>query len=169
VLADDGGVVTAFSAPARGNVNERHFLSVQVVSPELLDTLPASPECFGTFTAWYPEARARGHVFRVHETAAEWHAVDSPELYLAATRNYMAAHARGPFIAASAHVAMGAVVDAASALHARCVVGMGARIIGSVLLPGASVGDGAVLEGCLVGADAVVAPHARLRGAVIAA
>ena len=162
------GEVVAFSVPATGAGDERHFLSVQAVSPSLLDELPALPRAFSSFTAWYPPARERGHVFRVHETLAEWHALDSRELFLGAVRDWLARRGGAPFVAPNARVAPGADVDGASSLSAGVMVGAGARIEGSAILDGARIGAGARVVRSLVGPGATVGDGAVVEDRIVA-
>jgi len=163
---DEAGRVVDFGVRARGAADERHFLSVQAVSPALLAFLPDSPQPFSTFGEWYPAARAAGHVFRVHETTAEWHALDTPDRYLESVRAFLAARGAGPHLDRTASIAPSASIDAGCAVEADCVVGAGATLRGSVLLPGAVVGDGAVVEACVLGPGAAVAPAEHARGEV---
>jgi mannose-1-phosphate guanylyltransferase len=153
--------VVAWSVPSEGRPDERHFLSVQVISPRLFAFLPAGGS-FGSFGDWYPRAQAAGCRFVVHETDAEWHALDSRELYLGACAQWLALRGLARWIDPRADVASDALVGNGSAVHARARVGSKARIEGSVLLPGARVASGASVERCVVGPDAVVegaAPH----------
>jgi len=168
LLVDAEGRVTSFSSPVRGLPGERHFLSVQVVSPAVLEYLPEGGS-FGSFTDWYPRALAAGLVFRVHETDAEWHALDSRELYLEATRDYLARRGGRPHVATSARVSKEARVDGASAVHDEAVVEPGAVLGGSVLLAGARVGAGAHVVGSILGAGAFVAAGEVVNDRLIAA
>ena len=165
---DERGKVAAFSVPATGAADERHFLSVQAVSPALLDELPTSPRAFSSFTAWYPPARERGHVFRVHETLSEWHALDSRELFLGAVRDWLARRGGAPFVAPSAGVSPGAAVDAASSVSGGAVIDAGALLEGSAVLDGARVGAGARVVRSLVGPGASIADGAIVEDRIVA-
>ena len=162
------GTLERFSVPTTGERGEHHFLSVQVVSPDLLDVLPAQPRQVASFTEWYPAARQAGKVLRIHVTHAEWHALDTPSLYLAGTRDFLARREMGPWIQPGAWVDDTARLDEATAVHAGCVVSAGARLTGTVLLPGARVGADAALEDCLVGFGEVVPPGALLSDSLVA-
>lgn len=165
IVAD--GVVTSFREDAIGRPNERHFLSVQIVSPAVLAHLPSSPASFDSFAAWYPAARAAGHVFRVHETLAEWHALDSRELYLAAQKGFLRARGLERFVDDAAR-AEDASIECA-AIHRGAVVGRGARIVDSAILEDAVVGRGAVVRDSIIGPGARVPPGADVSGVLVAA
>lgn len=168
LVVDGEGRIVRWGDEVRGLPGERHFLSVQVVSSRLLEHLPAEPRPLSTFVDWYPRAAEAGHVFRVVESDAEWHGLDSRELYLDATRDWLARRGRASWIAAQAAVGAGAVLERGSAVHAGARVGAGARLSGTVLLPGAVVGAGAVVEDCLLGPDAVVPAEGRASGRIVA-
>lgn len=160
---DEEGWITAFGVRARGAPDERHYLSAQVVQSEVLDILPAEARPLGTFDAWYPAAERRGHRFRVHATEAPWHAADTPERYLAATADWLAAHHAEAFIHPTAHVAADAAVAPDCAVHAGSTIEGGTSLVGSVVLDGGFVGAGARLEACIVGPSARVEPGENLR------
>jgi NDP-sugar pyrophosphorylase family protein len=56
---------------------------------------------------------------------------------------------------------------AATSVGARCTVGYGARVEGSVLLDGASIGRAAEVVDCILDEDAVVNDAARVRGEIV--
>ena len=149
------GEIVAWSVPAEGRADERHFLSAQAISPRLFAWLPPGGS-FGSFTDWYPKAQAAGCRFVVHETDEEWHALDSRELYLAACAEWLRLRGLPSWIDPRASLASGATIDGPCAVHAGASVGAGARVIASALLPGARVAGGAVVERCIVGPGAVV-------------
>ena len=157
LLCDDEGRVRTFGAPTTGRPSERHFLSLMVLSPRLLSYLPdGPPRPLGTFGDWFPAALAAGCTFGTHETDAEWHAADTFERYLEATRLWLEARGSGPFVDEEADVAAGAELDAGCAIHAGASVGPGARLVGSVLLEGARVGGEAIVRNCLLGPGAML-------------
>jgi NDP-sugar pyrophosphorylase family protein len=162
LLCSPDDEVTDFGVPTRGTPDERHYLSVQVVAPRLLDALPTDRRVFGSLSDWYPLARRAGHRIRVLETEAEWHGVDSRELYLRATRDWLAARGRDAFIAPGADVHPTARVLEGSAVHAGCRVGAGAVLRGTALLEACVVGEAAELRGCLVGPGSCVPAGTRL-------
>lgn len=149
---DARGRVERFGGPAGGGSGDRHFLSVQVVSPQLLATLPEGPpRPLALFRDWYPDAARGGLRFGTFETRADWHAVDTPERYLEATRAYLAARGGGPFVHPGARVDPEARLGPGCAVHDGARVESGASLEDTVLLEGAHVGRGVRLERCLVG------------------
>lgn len=163
LLCDERGRVQVFGTPTEGRPGERHFLSVMVLSPALLDFLPeGEPRPCKTFRDWFPAAREAGLEFGTFVSEAEWHAADTPERYLAATAAWLESHGGGPWLDPSAQVAAGAELDPGCAVHAGACVGAGARLSGSVLLEGARVGAGARVSDCLLGPGAVVADDERV-------
>ncbi len=164
---DGAGDVTAWSVPAEGRPDERHFLSVQVVSPRVLQHLPAGG-AFPSFSAWYPRAQAAGCRFTVFETDAEWHALDSRELYLDACADWLRRRALESWIAPEAVIESGAVVGAGCAIHAGARIESGARVTRSALLEGAVVSSGATVEDAIVGPGGHVERGANIRARLIA-
>lgn len=158
------GEVAAWSVPSEGRADERHYLSVQVLSPRLLDWLPAGGS-FGSFTAWHPRAQASGCRFLVHETEDEWHALDSRELYLGACQEWLRLRCLESWIDPRSRVE-GDVL--ASAVHADAVVERGARVERSTLLPGALVEAGAVVEDSVLGSRVTVRAGERVSGRLLA-
>lgn len=151
---DARGEIAAWSVPCEGRSDERHFLSVQVVSPALFAWLPAGGT-FSSFGDWYPRAQRAGCRFLAHETEAEWHALDSRELYLASCADWLARRGLASWID-RAEVSAGAVIGPGCAVHAGARVGARARLERSVVLEGARVGDGAHVVASLVGPRAEV-------------
>jgi NDP-sugar pyrophosphorylase family protein len=160
------GVITSFREESRGNGDERHFLSVQIVSPAILAHLPSTPASFDSFAAWYPAARAAGHVFRVHETLAEWHALDSRELYLEAQSSFLRARGLAHFVDDAASVEDASIEGAA--IHRGAIVERGARIVGSAVLEDAVIGQAAVVRDSIIGPGARVPAGAEVSGLLVA-
>jgi len=170
LLCNDEGLIEVFGTPTSGRPGERHFLSVMVLSPALLEHLPGGePRPLKIFRDWFPPAAEAGCRFGTFVTDAAWHAADTPERYLAATADWLSDHANGPWIAEGAEVAASAELDAGCAIHAGARVGAHARLTGSVLLDGASVGAGAELRSCLLGPDARVGDGEHLKEALLVA
>jgi mannose-1-phosphate guanylyltransferase len=72
-------------------------------------------------------------------------------------------------IGSGSRVEAGSRVGPRAVLGARCVVGAGARVEGAVLWDGVTVGSGAVLRDCIIGANARIGRNAHLGpGAVLA-
>lgn len=169
LLVDESGLVTSFGRPREGRPGERHFLSAQVVSPSLLTTLPSGPpRAFGSFGEWYPRAAAEGHVFRAFEMEAEWHAVDTRDRYLDATRQWLAVRGGQPLVEDGARVSPAARIGEGCAIHGGCVVERSAILHETVLLPGARVGEAAELRRCLVGPGHEVPAGTRHEESVLA-
>lgn len=163
--ANERGEITAWSVPSEGRADERHFLSAQVLSPRLFRFLPRGGGSFGSFTDWYPRAQDAGCLFVAHPTEAEWHALDSLDLYLAACRDWLARRCLDAWIDPRARV-RGEV--ASSLVHAGAVVEAHAKVSASALLEGARVESGAIVEDCLVGPLAVVRAGESVSGRLIA-
>jgi len=72
-------------------------------------------------------------------------------------------------IGAGAHIAAGATVVGPTTIGPDCVVGRNALVARSVLWSRCTVGEGAVVHGCVAGNDAALPPAARLFNAVHAA
>ena len=158
LVVDAQGHFVAFGEPSTGRPSERHFLSVQVLSPRVLEHLPSSPRSFGSFDAWYPRARAAGCTFTAFESLAEWHALDSRELYLAAQADYLSRRGGRSFVDPGSRVE--GRLDDASAVHRGARVARTADVSGSALLENAVVEDGAVVV------DSILAPGARVAAGV---
>jgi len=170
LLCDEEGVIETFGAPTEGRAGERHFLSVMVLSPALLDFLPdGEARPLKTFRDWFPPAVEAGCSFGTFVTDADWHAADTPARYLAATRDWLASRERGPWIAEGAEVADSARLDAGCAIHAGARVGEGAHLSDTVLLDGAVVGPDARLSRCLLGPGAQVAANASVSDSLLVA
>jgi mannose-1-phosphate guanylyltransferase len=163
-----------------------HFTGVHVLSPALLDHVPARPfECDVNRRVYAP-LLAAGHVRGVMANGY-WNDLGTPERYLAANLDLLAGrtqaaspgadpfaglHARGSRV----FVAEGARVDPAARLVGPVMVGAGAVVeagtkVGpeAVIGAGCRVGQGAVVERAVVWEGTVVAPGERLSLAVAAA
>jgi mannose-1-phosphate guanylyltransferase len=79
----------------------------------------------------------------------------------------VAPHGPGALVAASATVDSQAIVEGGSAVGDNARVGPGARVSGSVLMAGVSVGEDAEVVDSVVATGAVIRPAARLVGAVV--
>ena len=139
-----------------------HFTGVHVLSPGLLDHVPAHPFGCDVNRSVHVPLLASGHVRAVMATGY-WNDLGTPERYLAANLDLLAGRAEAaspgadPFAghatpAPRVFVAEGASVDPAARLAGPVLVGAGA-----VVEAGASVGPGAVIgAACRVGRGAVV-------------
>jgi len=146
-----------------------HFTGVHVLSPALLDEVPAEPFELDVNRHVYPRLMQRGLV-RAHLARGYWNDLGTPARYLAANLDVLAGrvplHRFGgadpfpdlePFHAPGVWLAHGAHVEPGAALHAPALVGPRARVEA-----GATVGPHAV-----VGAAARVAAGARVARAVV--
>ncbi len=139
-----------------------HFTGVHVLSPELLDHVPALPFACDVNRGVYPPLLASGRIRAVVATGY-WNDLGTPERYLQANLDVLSGAApvsrpgADPFDGLSPgpsriFVPEGASVDAAARLVGPVLVGRGA-----VVEAGAVVGPDAVLgAGCRVGHGAVV-------------
>jgi mannose-1-phosphate guanylyltransferase len=139
-----------------------HFTGVHVLSPALLDLVPASPFACDVNRHVYPPLLASGQV-RAVVAGGYWNDLGTPERYLQANLDVLSGEApvtlpgADPFAGleprgSRVFVARGATVDPAARLLGPALVGPGA-----VVEAGASVGPGAVLgAGSRVGRGASV-------------
>ncbi len=159
-LADDGSVHAFVEKPAPGTEPSNLInAGTYVFEPSVLDRIPAG-ERVSIERDTFPRIVADGGLFGV-ATDDYWIDAGRPDLYRAANLDLLDA-TRGTEtcvpVAPSARVAHDATVSN-SIIGERVVVAAGARIIDSVLLPGAVVGARSTVERSLVmgsiGADAV--------------
>jgi mannose-1-phosphate guanylyltransferase len=162
-----------------------HFTGVHVLSPALLDHVPARPHACDVNRRVHVPLLAAGHVRGVVATGY-WNDLGTPERYLAANLDVLAGGARlggaggDPFAglelrAERVWVARRAEVDPAAHLAGPALVGPGAVVEagasvgpGVVLGAGSRVGRGAVVDRTVVWAGTAVAPGERLSLAVAA-
>lgn len=167
VAADSEGVVVQLasvaSAEAVGQVaRDTHFTGVHAMDRR---TLQRVPEGFGCIvrTAYRDLVPARE--VRGLRTAGTWLDVGDPPSYLDANLTVLRGEARtplDPFLrAAYARRADGEVIGDPSLVA-------GAEVRGPVWIgAGARIGQGAVLDHCVIGADAILAPGATLTRTVV--
>ena len=140
---------------------------------------------------------ARGQLYAL-ESDAYWLDIGTPDKYRAAHVDVVGGALGGPPVRDAEErqpgiwVQPGAVIDAstrlvppvligcdtavgpgaylaATSVGARCTVGYGVRVEGSVLLDGATVERAAGVVDCVLGPDAVVAEAAQVRGEIVVA
>ena len=146
-----------------------HFTGVHVISPALLERVPAEPFEADVNRHVYPPLMPAGLV-RSHVAGGYWNDLGTPGRYLAANEDVLAgrvplARFRGadPFAAADVFgrpgvwMAPGAHVDPGAVLHAPSLVCAGARVeAGATVGPFAVVGSGARIAAGAHVAHAVV-------------
>jgi len=171
VEVDDARLVRRIAGhgPGGPGLEPLHFTGVHVLSPALLDEVPASPFACDVNRHVYPPLLGAGLVRGV-VAGGYWNDLGTPERYLQANLDLLAGrvplvrlHGADPFAGLSpfgrpgAWVAPGAHLSEGAALEAPAVLGRGARVEA-----GATVGPGAV-----VGAGARIGPGATVRRAVV--
>jgi mannose-1-phosphate guanylyltransferase len=162
-----------------------HFTGVHVLSPALLDHVPASPFACDVNRLVYPPLLASGQVRGV-VAGGYWNDLGTPERYLQANLDLLSGEGpvtlpgADPFARMEARgsrifVGEGASVDPAARLHGPVLVGPGAIVEagagvgpGAVLGAGSRVGRGATVERSVVWPGTAIAPGERLSRAVAA-
>jgi mannose-1-phosphate guanylyltransferase len=154
VELDEGGRVRRIAGrfgPGGEGLTPWHFPGVHVLSPALLDLVPAAPFEADVNRHVYPPLMARGLVRGV-VTTGYWNDLGAPDRYLAANLDVAAGRVPlGRFglapprrVAPDAVVEPGAVVRDA-VLGAGCRVPAGARVERAVLWPGTALAPGEVV------------------------
>ena len=162
-----------------------HFTGVHVLSPSLLDHVPALPFACDVNRSVYPPLLATGRVRAVVATGY-WNDLGTPERYLQANLDVLSGAApvalpgADPFAGLSAGPSRifrsaGASVDPAAQLTGPVLVGPGVvveagAVVGpdAVLGAGSRVGRGAAVERAVVWPGTVIAPGERVSRAVAA-
>jgi mannose-1-phosphate guanylyltransferase len=162
-----------------------HFTGVHVLSPALLDHVPAHPFACDVNRRVHAPLLASGHVRGVMATGY-WNDLGTPQRYLAANLDLLVGRAPAaspgadPFAglhvrASRVFVAGDASVDPAARLVGPVMVGAGSVLEaqatvgpGAVIGAGCRVGRGAVVERAVVWAGTSIAPGERLSGAIAA-
>jgi mannose-1-phosphate guanylyltransferase len=171
VETDSGGAVRRIAGrfgPGGDGLSPWHFTGVHVLSPEVLELVPAEPLELDVNRHVYPPLMERGRV-RGHRADGYWNDLGTPARYLEASRDVLAgrvplARFSGAGIlegleprAPGVHVHGTAVVEAGATLTAPCALGRAARVAaGARVGPGAFVGDGALVGAGAAVRDAVV-------------
>lgn len=178
VEVDPGGAVRRIAGsfgPGGEGLTPLHFSGVHVLSPALLDGVPAAPFECDVNRHVYPPLMASGQV-RGLLVDGYWNDLGAPDRYLAAHADLLAGRVPlGPFAGVDpfagldepgggVRVARDARVDPAATLVGPVLLGAGA-----VVEAGARVGPNAVAgAGCRIGAGAVVREAVLWEGTAIA-
>lgn len=162
VELDEGGRVRRIAGrfgPGGEGLTPWHFPGVHVLSPALLDLVPAAPFEVDVNRDVYPPLMARGLV-RGLVTSGYWNDLGAPDRYLAANLDVAAGRVPlGRFglgappaaVAADARIEPGAVVREA-VVGAGCRVPAGARVERAVLWPRTALAPGeAVVDAIAAG------------------
>ncbi|HET9551568.1 MAG TPA: sugar phosphate nucleotidyltransferase [Anaeromyxobacteraceae bacterium] len=168
VELDEAGRVRRIAGrfgPGGDGLTSWHFPGVHVLSPELLDRVPAAPFELDVNRDVYPPLMAAGLV-RGLVTSGAWSDLGAPASYLAANLEVAAGRlplrrfgvAPPPAVSPEARVAKGALVRDA-VVGAGCVVPDGARVERAVLWPGTALRPGEAVV------DAVAAGELRVPAA----
>jgi mannose-1-phosphate guanylyltransferase len=158
VEVDRGGAVRRIAGqfgPGGEGLAPWHFSGVHVLSPALLDRLPAAPFEADVNRHVYPPLMAEGAI-RGRVVSGYWNDLGTPARYLAANLDLLggaldaarfpgtAPLAAAPELAAGVRAGPGAVIDPAAVLRPPVLIGARARIeAGAELGPGVVVGAGA--------------------------
>ena len=180
VEVDGGGAVRRIAGHGPGAAGGAplapwHFPGVHVLSPALLDEVPAEPFAADVNRHVYPPLLARGAV-RGLPASGYWNDLGTPARYLEASRDLLAGRvplgrlpgadpwpgcdlAPGAEPSARICAARGARIDPAAVLRGPVIAGEGARIeCGAQVGPYAMIGAGAVVGAGACVRDAVVWP-----------
>lgn len=165
VESDDSGRVSRFvEKPATGGAASGWInAGVYVLEPSVLARIPPD-EHVSMERRTFKELAADGALYALRSDAY-WIDAGTPASYLQANIDLVSGRREVTLDAVSplATVAAGAgVVD--SVIMERATVEAGARLEGSVVLPGGLIGAGAVVTDSVVGFDATVEPGARVLG-----
>jgi mannose-1-phosphate guanylyltransferase len=149
VEVDRGGAVRRIAGrfgPGGEGLSPWHFSGVHVLSPGLLDHVPAEPFELDVNRGIYPPLMARGLV-RGFVAGGYWNDLGTPARYLAANEDVLAGRvplARFPGIAPAA-IGEGTTIDPAAALGPGAVVGAGCTVPRGAVVRRAVLWDGTAL------------------------
>ena len=165
VEADAGGRVARFveKPPAGGATSGWINAGIYVLEPSVLGRIPAGrPASMERET--FPAVAADGGLYTLRSDAY-WIDAGTPRSYLQANADLVSGRRAVSLEAVSpqADVAVGAEV-VGSVVMEGATVETGARLTGSVVLPGARIGAGAVVSDSVVGFGAVVGSGAHVGG-----
>ena len=165
VEADASGRVSRFvEKPAAADVTSGWInAGVYVLEPSVLSRIP-SGRAVSMERETFPAIAADGGLYTLRSDAY-WIDAGTPRSYLQANIDLVSGRREVALEAVSAQATVAAsasVVD--SVVMERATVEPGARLDGSVVLPGGRIGAGAVVSDSVVGFDATVEPGARVLG-----
>lgn len=163
VRVDERGHVVAFRGPEGAAEKDRHrvFMGAHVFSPELLGELEkGQPADF--IADLYEPLVARGGIVGAVETNRPWHDMGTPRRYLDGVQDWVGRRLL-PGIGSKSWLGEG--VRLASSVKVRrsvverdCRIHPGSHLEGSLLLPGARVGERCHVAGSILGFGVVLPP-----------
>jgi mannose-1-phosphate guanylyltransferase len=195
---DDGEVRDFVEKPAPGTAPTNWInAGTYVLEPTVLDRIPADRSVSVERETFPALLGTRGQLYAL-ESDAYWLDIGTPDKYRAAHVDVVGGALGGAPVTDAEErqpgiwVQPGAVIDAstrlvppvligcdtavgpgaflaATSVGARCTVGYGVRVEGSVLLDGATVERAAGVVDCVLGPDAVVGEAAHVRGEIVVA
>ncbi|MBI3025251.1 MAG: NDP-sugar synthase [Candidatus Tectomicrobia bacterium] len=189
LAADEAGRLRRFlraQAPGapQGRLTEAMFTGMSVLSPGILDRIPAGRPC-GIAEEIYPRLIEEGMPLGAVLTRTGWADVGTPERFLAAQEDLLAGRfvpefpwpggdhvlASGPpsgwgegrieppvLLSGEARLERGAIAGPFSIVMRGATLLAGASIARSVMFPGARAASGVRLDQCIVGPEALAAP-----------
>ncbi len=164
---DDGRIRAFVEKPAPGTEPSNLInAGTYVFEPSVLDRIPAGERC-SVEREVFPQIADAGRMFG-HPTDDYWIDAGRPELFLAANLDLLDGRRAERSEAIHATAVVDATADVTdSVIGEGAVVGPQARVVGSVLLPHASVGANASVERSLI--MGTVGPDAEVVGSVVGA
>jgi NDP-sugar pyrophosphorylase family protein len=165
-----GQWITSFGGrPREGAGRAWLFTGVQVIDPAILGRLAPGPSSSVT-DLYIPILAERGRIRGV-SVPGVWYDFGNPDLYLASHQALLASGFRGVrsarrLVHRDARVAADAVVDR-SIVGPGCVIGDGARVVGSVLWDRVRVGARASVTGCILATGTRVPVGGECRSAIL--
>jgi mannose-1-phosphate guanylyltransferase len=189
VEVDAGGAVRRIAGafgPGGERLSPLHFSGVHVLSPALLDRVPAEPFECDINRHVYPPLMAAGHV-RGHRVEGYWNDLGAPDRYLAAHADLLAGRVplapfagvdpldgavergHGVRAARSARIDPGATLEGPALLGEGVVVEAGARVGPNVVAgPGCRISGGASVRDAVLWEGTAIAPGERVERAIAA-
>lgn len=160
VMADDEDIVHGFArsapqaprtpqaAPApHAPLNRFHFVGIQAVERRVFEQLPDDTPAESVWGIYSELMAETPGAIRIYRTPARFHDIGTPAVYLRTAR-LLADHD-------------------GNELGRNCRIDPTARVSGSLLWDGVTVGAGAELTDCIVGDGVTIPSDARLRGRAI--